>query len=107
MGARKIAHLLNNAHSLTSLNISNNPLQDEGVAVILDTLGLPPFIDDPEPDADGNVPVVECHFNNSLTALNLSGTGMGEIAMESLIEVFINKETVGSLTLDNKLGITK
>jgi hypothetical protein len=108
LGSRKIAYLLAHVESLHSLNVSNNELTDDGVAAILETLGQPTFMDEPEDGCDGaGITHRRASFNGSITDLNIAGTGMAELSTEMLVTILRSNESLAVLNLDMNPYIPK
>ena len=98
-GANRIsAFVLDNA-SITTLDVSSNPLGDEGVAALFQCITMPRSEFDVEKADEGDTgggPV----YNRTITNLDVGATELGHEAGAALINVFRDNMTLTSLSLD-------
>ena len=106
IGSRHLAALLKECQSITCLELSGNPLGDEGSAYICSCIGMhiAGFLEeDNNPtiaqDSD-SVATVYAPHNRSLTHLNLSSCGLNKVAADSLGNLFKGSQVLTSIRLD-------
>lgn len=105
VGARQVANFLKVNHTLTSLNISRNPIGDIGGAAIFVALtrAFPDFEDYGEMDT--NLSKMDSldfsqPYNESLTELHLVSCGLGHEAAEALTEMLRANDLMQILQID-------
>jgi Ran GTPase-activating protein (RanGAP) involved in mRNA processing and transport len=87
-GSSRLASYLLSNTSVTALDCSSNPLGDEGVAAIFQSITV--VRAEFEQDADGILPTT---YNRTLTSLDCGATDLGHEAAAALINVFRDNES--------------
>ena len=95
-GSLHITEILKQTMSLVRLDISNNPLGDDGCRELIRSLHKPnpDFVEEGASKKDER-------FNTSLTYLDMSSTGLGHYASEQLLDFFRCNHTMHTLILDS------
>lgn len=94
---KSISKLLRYCNSIISLNVSNNPISDNGSNLIFQALSRPlsSFFDsDSEEDDELDM------FNSSLTSLDISNIDISNAAISSIVKCLKNNDTLCTLKLD-------
>jgi len=97
-GGKALARLISENTSLTSVDVSSNPIGDEGIASILAVLA--PEAEQFMEESGVQKSKKDYAFNKTITSLNVSSTGLGHDSSDSLIETFRKNNTLTSLNLD-------
>ena len=91
-GCQELAEFLRSCDSIVTLNVGYNDLTDEGVWAILEA------VTPPNPEFLDDAVEVDYRHNASITALNVSATGMGHIAAEGMLDTFRGNKTLSTYT---------
>ncbi len=100
-GAGHLTELLKSSDAIVRLDVSNNPIGDEGCRELFKAIHRPnpDFVEDPGASNKDE------RYNSSLTYLDMSATGVGHYACEELLDFFRCNTTMITLVLDGNSGI--
>lgn len=93
-GALMLASFVEDNDTLESLNMSNNPLGDDGGATVIHSFGKP---DADQFDEDNKV---ECKFNVTAKHLSISNVELGGNAVHALENMLVENNALQSLDID-------
>lgn len=93
-GACRISAFILSNETVTSLDVSSNPLGDEGVAAIFQCITMP------RADFEGGDIGDSLAYNRALTSLDVGFTELGHEAAGALVNVLRDNATLTSLSLD-------
>ena len=100
-GAVHLTELLKASDAIVRLDVSNNPLGDEGCRELFKAMHKP----NPDFAEDPGASKKDERYNSSLTYLDMSTTGLGHNACEELLDFFRCNKTMVSLVLEGNPGI--
>lgn len=109
-GACRVSAFVLTNNSVIALDVSSNPMGDEGVSAILQCMTVPraefAVAADGEGGGGAEGEAVQHSFNRTITSLDLGATEMGPEAAGALINVFRDNTTLATLVLDFNVELT-
>jgi len=96
-GANRISSFVLANATVTTLDVSNNPLGDEGVAALFQCITMPRADFEADKAETENAGL---SYNCTLTSLDVGATELGHEAAAALINVFRDNMTLTALSLD-------